>query len=54
VSAVPPGRHPNRCGCRACRNDIARFEAAQFKGTMIAAGIVAAIAVIIWAVHAVT
>lgn len=48
---VPPGNHPNWCRCPGCRNDIARFEAAQFRGVMIAALIVAAIGLIVWAVQ---
>jgi hypothetical protein len=45
---VPPGRHPNGCNCRGCRNDIAQFEAKQFNGTMLAALAVAGIAGLIW------
>lgn len=37
---IPPGTHPNWCRCRGCRNNIARFEARQFTGVLIAAAIV--------------
>jgi hypothetical protein len=53
MTSVPPGRHENWCRCQGCRDDIARFESQQFKGTMIAAGVVIAIGLLIWVITAV-
>ena len=53
VNTVPPGRHPNWCNCRGCRNDIARFEAQQLKVTLILGAILVVITVIICAVKAI-
>ena len=53
MTGVPPGRHPNWCRCPGCRNDIARFESQQFKGTVIAVLVAVAIGLLIMAAHAI-
>jgi hypothetical protein len=53
VTGVPPGRHPNWCRCQGCRENIARFESQQFKGTMVAVAVLVAITLIVMAAHAI-
>jgi hypothetical protein len=45
---VPPGRHPNGCNCRGCRNDIAAFESRALKGDAVAVAVVLVLAGIAW------
>jgi hypothetical protein len=52
-SRIPPGTHPNWCRCQGCRNDIARFEAAQFRVVLVLVAIAAVIALIVAAAHAI-